>query len=365
MRYDLAIIGSGGAAFAAAIAARRRDASVVMIEQGTVGGTCVNTGCVPSKALLAAAEARHVALSAGRFPGIHASAGEVAFGDLIAGKDALVQAMRADKYVDLADEYGWQIVAGTARFASAADGPVLDVALNAGGSTRIEAQHYLVATGSAPWIPPIEGLAEVGFLTSTTAMDLDTLPESMMVIGGNAVGLEQAQLFARLGTRVTVVEALQRLAPFEEPDASAVIEAVFADEGITVHTAAQATAARRDGDQVVLTVRAAVTATTSSCGRCGCWWPPAAARSPTDWAWTRSGSRPADTARSSSTSSYAPTTPASGPPGMSPAHPSLCMSPPHTATSWPITPSPTPATGWTTRTCPGSPSPALRSPRSV
>jgi mercuric reductase len=87
MRYDLAIIGSGGAAFAAAIAARGRGASVVMIERGTVGGTCVNTGCVPSKAMLAAAEARQVALSAGRFPGIHATAGEVAFGDLIAGKE--------------------------------------------------------------------------------------------------------------------------------------------------------------------------------------------------------------------------------------------------------------------------------------
>src|SRR5262244_986385 len=85
MGYDLAIIGSGGAGFAAAIAARRRDASVVMIERGTVGGTCVNTGCVPSKALLAAAEARHVAMSAGRFPGIGASAGPVGFAESIAG----------------------------------------------------------------------------------------------------------------------------------------------------------------------------------------------------------------------------------------------------------------------------------------
>lgn len=255
MGYDLAIIGSGGAAFAAAIAARRRGASVVMIERGTVGGTCVNIGCVPSKALLAAAEARQVARTAGRFPGIHASAGDVAFGDLTAGKDALVTAMRTGKYVDLAAEYGWQIVAGTAAFAPGPDGPVLGVDLNTDGSTCIEARHYLVATGTAPWAPPIDGLDQVGYLTSTTAMDLDTLPESMIVIGGNAVGLEQAQLFARLGTRVTVVEALGRLAPFEEPEASAVIEAVFTDEGITVHTAAQATAARQDGHQVVLTVR--------------------------------------------------------------------------------------------------------------
>jgi mercuric reductase len=255
MRYDLAIIGSGGAAFAAAITARRRDASVVMIERGTVGGTCVNTGCVPSKTLLAAAEARHVAASAGRFPGIGATAGPVAFTELIAGKEALVAAMRADKYIDLAAEYDWQILAGTARFSATPDGPVLDVDRGTGDTTRVDASHYLVATGSTPWIPPIEGLDQVDYLTSTTAMDLDTLPESMIVVGGNAVGLEQAQLFARLGTRVTVVEALGRLAPFEEPEASGVIEAVFADEGITVHTGAQATGARRDGDHVVLSVR--------------------------------------------------------------------------------------------------------------
>src|SRR5438552_10752157 len=100
MGYDLAIIGSGGAGFAAAITARRAGASVVMIERGTPGGTCVNTGCVPSKALLAAAQARHVALTTDRFPGIHAGADDVTFPDLIVGKDAMVAAMRAGKYVD-------------------------------------------------------------------------------------------------------------------------------------------------------------------------------------------------------------------------------------------------------------------------
>jgi len=279
VRYDLAIIGSGGAAFAAAIAARRRNASVVMIERGTVGGTCVNTGCVPSKALLAAAKARHGTLTAGRFPGIHATAASVTFGDLIAGKDALVEAMRADKYVDLAAEYGWPIVAGTARFAFTPDGPVLEVALNRGGRTSIEAQHYLVATGSAPWAPPIDGLADVGYLTSTTAMELDTLPESMIVVGGNAVGLEKAQMFARLGTSVTVVEALDRLAPFEEPEASAVIEAVFREEGSS-YTPPPKPLPRGEASMGQFSRCAAATATTPSCGPSGYWWLPAAGRSP-------------------------------------------------------------------------------------
>lgn len=254
MRYDMAIIGSGAAAFAAAITARRLNASVVMVEKSVPGGTCVNTGCVPSKALLAAAEARHVAMSAGRFPGLAATGPAVAFSELIAGKDHLVEAMRTGKYVDLAAEYGWEIVSGTARFTNSQAGLVLDVALTGGGNARIEAERYVVATGSAPWTPPIDGLAAIGYLTSTTALALDALPESMLVIGGNAIGLELGQLFAHLGTRVTIVEALDRLAPFEEPQASAAIEQVFIDEGIGVHTSAQVTAVRRERDHIVATI---------------------------------------------------------------------------------------------------------------
>ena len=250
MVFDLAVIGSGGAAFAAAIAARRKERSVVMVEHGTVGGTCVNTGCVPSKALLAAAGARHAALSADRFPGIRADAEEVDLRALISGKRALVEGMRADKYVGLAAEYGWEIVAGHARFT---EGPALRVETADGGTRRVEAAHYVIATGSTPWAPPIPGLEEAGYLTSTSAMELDRPPSSLLVVGGNYIGLEQAQLFARLGTRVTVVEALERLAPDEEPEAGAAIAQVFADEGITVRTGAAVSRLRREDGRVVAT----------------------------------------------------------------------------------------------------------------
>lgn len=253
--FDLAIIGSGSAAFAAAIAARAKGKHVVMVERGTTGGTCVNVGCVPSKALLAAAEARHTATASDRFPGISATAGPVAFPELIAGKDALVERLRAEKYTDLAADYDWDIVHGTATFTTDADGPALTVTLNSAGTRRIEAAHYLIATGSAPWAPPIDGLEQAGYLTSTTAMELDRLPESMIVVGGNAVGLEQAQLFARLGTHVTVVEALDRLAPFEEPEVSTLIQEVFTDEGITVHTGAALTAVLTEDGVRTATVR--------------------------------------------------------------------------------------------------------------
>ncbi|WP_072689143.1 mercury(II) reductase [Rhodococcus marinonascens] len=253
--YDLAVIGSGGGAFAAAIAARRKGKSVVMVERGTVGGTCVNTGCVPSKALLAAAEARRGATDGPRFPGIHTEAGPVDFPALIGGKDTLVQSMRADKYVDLAADYGWDIITGTARF-TGDDAPALHVDLADGGTDRIEAAHYLIATGSSPWAPPIEGLHETGYLTSTTAMDLDHQPTTMLVIGGGYVALEQAQLFARLGTEVTMA-VRSRLASHEEPEVSAAIEDIFTDEGITVHTHTRIVAVARDGDRMRATVRGA------------------------------------------------------------------------------------------------------------
>src|SRR6266849_974985 len=246
MRYDLAITGSGAAASAAAITARDAGASVVMIERGTVGGTCVNTGCVPSKALLAAAAARHDAASQ-PFPGIATQPGPVDMAALTGGKDDLVAAMRAGKYTGLAAGYGRQIIAGTARFSGGPDAPVLQVRRGDGGTATVEAGQYLVATGAAPWIPPISGLDGAGYLTSATAMELTELPESMLVIGGNAVGLEMAQLFARIGVTVTIAEALDRLAPFDEPEVSAAIEDVFDDEGIGILTAATIISVRGDG----------------------------------------------------------------------------------------------------------------------
>ena len=253
MRYDLAVIGSGGAAFAAAIAARRRGKTVVMIERGTIGGTCVNTGCVPSKALLAAAEARHVSLD-GRFPGISSTQFGVDLLAVIGGKRELVDALQAGKYVDLAVEYGWQILAGTASFTGSDADPRLAVDLAAGGATTVTAQHYLIATGSAPVVPPIPGLAEAGYLTSTTAMDLDHLPQSMIVIGGNSVGLEQAQIWNRLGVEVYVIEALGRIAPFEEPEVSQALTEAFTREGIGVLPDTTTTRVEREASGYRVTV---------------------------------------------------------------------------------------------------------------
>jgi len=242
--YDLAIIGSGGGAFAAAIAARRRELRVVMIERSTVGGTCVNVGCIPSKALLAAAETRHRA-GQERFPGIRTEAGPVDFAALIAGKDEIVDGLRQEKYLDIAAEYGIELLDGTARFI---EGPALDV-----DGRRIEAAHYLVATGAEPAIPDIPGLAGSGYLTSTTAMELDHLPAALIVIGGGYVALEQAQPFAHLPTQVTML-VRSKLARTEEPEVSDTIREAFEAEGIIVREGATPERVMNNGDALVISV---------------------------------------------------------------------------------------------------------------
>lgn len=232
IRYDLAVIGAGSAAFTAAIRATSLGARVALFERGRIGGTCVNVGCTPSKYLLAAS---HVYRTAGDHPfkGVETQQTAVSVPALIAKKTEVVDELREEKYVDLAAHYGFEIIGGHAKFG----GPQT---LHVDGRD-IEATRTVIATGSAPWSPPIDGLADAAFLTSTTAMDVSELPESLVVIGGNYIGLELGQVFANLGSKVTIVEALHRIAPLEEPEISEVMTQVLEEQGIQVVTSAKVT----------------------------------------------------------------------------------------------------------------------------
>ncbi len=240
---DLAVIGSGGAAMSAAIAASQTGKSMVLIERGVLGGTCVNIGCVPSKTLLAAAGARHAALT-NPFAGAPTSAGPVDLGALVAQKDALIERLRETKYADVAAAYGFEVRPGQATF--------LDKDTLAVDGQALRARAYLIATGSTPAVPDVTGLDSVDWLTSTTAMELLELPESLVVIGGGYVGMEQAQLFAHLGARVSLVG---RLAPRAEPELAQGLRKIFADDGISVveeHATAVDTDVGPSGQDVVV-----------------------------------------------------------------------------------------------------------------
>ena len=241
--YDLVVLGSGSAAFAAAITATEAGARVALMEANAVGGTCVNVGCIPSKAMLAPAEAYH---RAGHppFPGVATRAEGVDLGALVDAKAELVERLRAEKYLDLAEDYGFTVCRGWAEFA---DGETISCA-----GERITASRFVVATGASPAAPPIPGLAEAGYLTSTTALELREPPRELVVIGANAIGLEMGQLFLHLGSRVTFLELAPRIAPFEEPEVAETLQAVLEQEGARVVTGARITAVdRREGRRVV------------------------------------------------------------------------------------------------------------------
>jgi mercuric reductase len=244
--YDLVVLGAGSAAFAATIKAAEAGYSVALVEHSTLGGTCVNVGCVPSKALLRAGE---LAWAAGRHPfaGLSTSSGPVDLAALVAQKDELVGDLRQMRYADLVADYGFTVIPGHGRFTSP---EVLEVE-----GRRLRGRVYLVATGASPAVPPIPGLAEAGYLTSTSALALTGVPRRLVVIGANAIGLELGQFFLHVGTEVIFVDVAERIAPFEEPEVSEALASVLVAQGAAIHTGAQVHGVTRTAGQIEVTVR--------------------------------------------------------------------------------------------------------------
>lgn len=223
--FDLAVIGAGSAGFSAAITAAEQGAQVALIGHGTIGGTCVNVGCVPSKTLIRAAETLHQASAAARFAGISARAHSDDWAATVRQKDELVGALRQAKYADLLPAYNnITYIEGPAR--------VVDGGVAVNGD-MIGAERLVIATGARPAVPSIAGIEEVDYLTSTSALALETLPKSLLVIGGGYIGAELAQMFARMGVNVTIV-CRSRLLPEAEPEIGTALAGYLADEGIRV-----------------------------------------------------------------------------------------------------------------------------------
>ncbi len=244
--YDLAVIGAGSAGFSAAITAAETGAQVALIGHGTIGGTCVNVGCVPSKALIRAAEAVHHANAATRFAGVSGQARVNDWNALRAQKDELVAGLRQAKYIDLLPAYnGVAYLEGMARLEKKT-GVTVDGA-------HIDADKVIIATGSREFVPPIPGIEDVPYLTSTSAFEMESLPESMIVIGGGYIGCELAQMFARVGVRVTIVFR-SRLLPEGEHEISEALAGFFEEEGITVQRVGGYDSIRTSDNGITLSV---------------------------------------------------------------------------------------------------------------
>jgi len=191
--FDLVILGSGSAAFAAALKATDHGAKIAMVERGTIGGTCVNVGCVPSKNLLRAGELRYYD-SNRDFPGIKPGRTTIEFKKVMEQKDQIVRGLRKEKYSDVLRSLpSAKLFRGNARFVSKRQVRVDGI--------NIEGGKFIIATGSSPRILPIQGIDRVEYVTNVEALSLNDKPESMLVVGGRALALEFAQMYAHMEQR--------------------------------------------------------------------------------------------------------------------------------------------------------------------
>jgi mercuric reductase len=244
-RFDLVVLGGGSAARDAAnMAMRDYDARVALVERERWGGSCPNVACSPTKAYLVAAELAHDANTRAAVIGIETGGAKVDLARVRVWKESLKKSQ--EQWVRDLESSGFAAITGQATFT----GPrTLRV-----GERELEAERILVATGSRTAVPPVEGIDEIDWLDHVSALDLNEVPRSLLVVGAGAVGLEFGQAFSRFGAQVTVVDGAKRIAPLADPAASATLASALQDEGIELATDVFVQRVRQDDDEVVATI---------------------------------------------------------------------------------------------------------------
>ena len=242
LKVDICVIGAGSGGLSVAAGASQMGASTALIERGKMGGDCLNYGCVPSKALLAAGHAAQAVRGAGRF-GVRAAAPAIDSGGVYGHVWGTIAAIAPNDSVERFEGLGVKVIQSPARFTGpreiAADG------------LRITARRIVIATGSSPAVPPIAGLKDVPYLTNETIFDLGTVPAHLIVIGGGPVGIEMAQAHRHLGARVTVVEMFSIMAS-DDPELVDVVRARLAGEGIDLREGVTVARVEKAGNGVAV-----------------------------------------------------------------------------------------------------------------
>ena len=249
----IAVIGSGGSAMAAALKSAERGARVTLIERGTIGGTCVNVGCVPSKIMIRAAHVAHLRRRSPFDEGIAAVEPTIDRPRLLAQQQARVDELRRDKYEGILDDNSAiTVLRGEARFI---DANTVQVTTPDGTEREVRFDRALIGTGARPTIPPVPGLSDTPYWTSATALASDTIPDRLIVIGASVVAVELAQAFARLGSEVTIL-ARSRLLSRQDPAVDEAIQTAFKAEGVKVLNDTQASQISYTNEEFVLDTNA-------------------------------------------------------------------------------------------------------------
>jgi len=244
---NLEVIGAGSAGLVSAYIAAAIKAKVTLVEKHRMGGDCLYTGCVPSKALLRSAKFVHQARKAAGL-GMKSATVEFDFADVMERVQRVIRTIEPHDSAARYTELGVECIHGDAKIVSPWEVEIR----TAGGTQRLSTRSIIIAAGARPFVPPIPGIERMDCLTSDTVWGLRQLPGRLLVLGGGPIGSELAQAFARLGSKVTQVEMLPRLLPREDPEVSEMLRAQFAAEGITVLTGHKAKQFRLEGDRKTL-----------------------------------------------------------------------------------------------------------------
>lgn len=241
--FDVVVVGTGAGGLTVATEAKQRGAKVAMIGDDRPGGDCSYYGCVPTKTLIHSAKVLRYIRRASQY-GLPEVNIEPDFGMIMAHKDRVVDEITAGGSWEPWEEKGFAVFKGHGRFVSRHEVQVND--------TTVRGEKMVVAVGTRPAVPPIDGLEEAGYITNEDAVALKSLPRRIAVLGAGPVGLEFAQLFARLGAQVTVVEMAEQIAPQEDREVADRLEGYLQDEGIEIYTGVRVERVEKDGDAKVL-----------------------------------------------------------------------------------------------------------------
>jgi pyruvate/2-oxoglutarate dehydrogenase complex dihydrolipoamide dehydrogenase (E3) component/uncharacterized membrane protein YdjX (TVP38/TMEM64 family) len=246
---NLIVIGAGSAGLVTAYIAAAVKAKVTLIEKHKLGGDCLNTGCVPSKAVIRSAKLLSHMQRSQEF-GIREAKAEFDFADVMERVQRVIKAVEPHDSAERYTELGVEVIAGSAKIVSPWE---VEFVRNSGEHERLTTRSIVIATGGRPFVPPLPGIEEVGYLTSDTIWELRQLPRRLLVLGGGPIGCELTQAFARFGAQVTQVQQGPRIMVREDPEVSEMVTQRFRDEGITVLLNHQAKAfVVEDGEKILL-----------------------------------------------------------------------------------------------------------------
>ncbi|WP_145854860.1 mercuric reductase [Pedobacter suwonensis] len=253
--YDAIIIGAGQAGVPLAKKLAEAGKRTALIEKRLVGGTCINDGCTPTKAMIASAKAVHQAKKASAL-GVDIGSVKIDFKKIVQRKNDIVEQFRSSSEKGITETNGLKLIFGTAKFSAEQE---LTITLNDGGEEKVTADWIFINTGAKAAIPDIAGLDQIDYLTSTTILDLETVPEHLVVIGGNYIGLEFGQMFSRFGSRVTILEKSAGILAKEDEDISSALTEILTDEKIEIITDVKVEKIDQDKRQLHITVRSGKT----------------------------------------------------------------------------------------------------------